>query len=105
MCPKIVLKCGNVEVLISDRSVGGLTGSRTAGFLGRIPVEAIAADRHPVWRRHGFHADGASLCLCTWVDNLFSSSDSLDGAIFILEDFESQLRSVWRMGIKSSSRC
>ena len=43
--------------------------------------------------------------MCTWVDNLFSASDSLDGAIAILEDFESHLNMEWQMRIKPSSRC
>ena len=84
--------------------MGGLTGARTAGFLSRIPVEAIAADRHHHWRQFGFRADGSSLCLCTWVDNLFSVSRSLHGAIAILEDFDVQLRAKWSMNIKESSR-
>ena len=104
MCPHVILKCGDVEVEIANRTVGGLTGSRTAGFLGRIPVEATIADRLPSWRRHGFHTSELSLCMCTWVDNLFSASDSLDGAISILEDFESHLKTNWQMNIKPTSR-
>ena len=50
MCPALVLKCGEAEVSLRGRSVGGLTGSRIAGFLGRIPVEAIAHERAPHWR-------------------------------------------------------
>ena len=105
MCPHVILKCGSVDVPIGARTVGGLTGSRIAGFLGRIPVEAIIADRHPHWRRHGFHANQVALCMCTWVDNLFSASASLQGAIYILEDFEAQLHLHWKMDIKPSSRC
>ena len=105
MCPTIVLKVGSSEVKIGGRTVGGMTGSRTAGYLGRIPVEAIIADRLPHWRRHGFQTDSSPLCLCTWVDNLFSASDSLSSAIYILEDFESQLQQHWHMNIKASSRC
>ena len=41
---------------------------------------------------------------CTWVDNLFSVSRSLSGAIGVLEDFEVQLGNHWNMNIKSSSR-
>ena len=62
-------------------------------------------DRSPHWRRHGFHTENSTLCLCSWVDNLFSASHSLSGAICILEDFESQLNEHWGMNIKASSRC
>ena len=43
--------------------------------------------------------------MCSWVDNLFSASDSLAGAIYILEDFETELCMQWGMQIKTSSRC
>jgi len=104
MCPQVVLKCGSAEAVVKNRTVGGLTGSRTAGFLGRIPVESIIADRCSRWRRLGYHAGQHVFCLCTWVDNLFSASDSLSGAISMLEDFEKQLRTKWSMGIKPTSR-
>jgi hypothetical protein len=104
MCPKVVLKIGSSEVIIAGRTVGGMTGSRTAGFLGRIPVESIMADRVPHWRRYGYQTKASPLCLCSWVDNLFSASDSLHGAIHILEDFESHLNQHWSMNIKASSR-
>jgi hypothetical protein len=105
MCPAVVLKVGSSEVKIGGRTVGGMTGSRTAGFLGRIPVEAIIADRLPHWRSHGFQTSSSPLCLCTWVDNLFSASDSLAVATYILDDFELQLQHQWHMKIKDSSRC
>lgn len=86
------------------RTGGGLTGSRTAGILGRILVESIVAERVSLWRSWGFHANRDVFCLCTLVDNLFSASDSIDGAISILEDFEYELKSKWGMAIKESSR-
>ena len=104
MCPKVVLACGATDVPLPGRCIGGLTGSRTAGILGRIPVESIAADRHEHWKQWAFRAAGDHFCLCSWVDNLFAASASLHGAISILEDFEDQLQSKWRMKIKPSSR-
>ena len=104
MCPKIILACGTADIPIPGRCIGGPTGSRTAGVLGRIPVESIMASRHKHWQRWGFKAEGEYFCLCSWVDNLFSASASLSGAICILEDFEDQLQTRWRMKIKPSSR-
>ena len=104
MCPQIVLHVGSAQAPIVNRTVGGLTGSRIAGCFGRVPVESIAVQRSTVWQAHGFHAGSDVMCLCTWVDNLFSASDSLAGAICILEDFEEQLESKWDMRIKPSSR-
>ena len=104
MCPRILLSCGKATARIGKRSIGGLTGSRVAGFLGRVPVEAIASERSVHWKRWGFHFAQHTLCLSTWVDNIFSVSDSLSGAIRILEDFEDQLRKNWCMKVKDSSR-
>ena len=104
MCPHVLLACGSSEVAIKGRSIGGLTGSRIAGLLGRIPVESIVAERRGHWRQWAYEAGGDFFCLCTWVDNLFSASASLHGAINILEDFEHQLQSKWRMKIKPTSR-
>ena len=56
------------------------------------------------WRRWGFTADDQVLCACTYVDNLFSASHCLGGAINILEDFEEQLSSNWDLRIKPASR-
>jgi hypothetical protein len=61
MCPKVVLCTGCIQVPIGNRTVGGLTGSRTAGMLGRIPVESIVCDRHPHWQKFGFKAAGETL--------------------------------------------
>ena len=106
MCPRVVLQFGgSEEVTVSNRTIGGLTGSRTAGFLGRIPVEAIIAERREFWTRFGFHAGNDVFSVCTWVDNIFSASDSLHGAISILEDFQVQLETKWNLRIKDSSRC
>ena len=89
MCPRVVLHVsGTKEVMIVNRTIGGLTGSRTAGFLGRIPVEATIAERRHFWRAFGFHADGDVFSVCTWVNNIFSASDSLHGAVSILDDFD-----------------
>ena len=104
MCPQVVLCSGSVEVAVDGRSVGGLTGSRVAGMLGRIPVESTMVDRHHIWRRWGFKANGHILCACSYVDNLFSASSTLAGAIRILEDFEDQLGAKWVLKIKGSSR-
>lgn len=97
MCPQIVLHVGSAQASIGNRTVGGLTGSRVAGCFGRVPVASVAVQRSTVWRAHGFHAGSDVMCLCTWVDNLFSAPGSLAGAICILEDFEEQLESKWDM--------
>ena len=61
-------------------------------------------ERRAEWRKFGFKANGEVLCACSYVDNLFSASQTLHGAISILEDFEHQLSVKWALEIKPSSR-
>ena len=105
MLPRAVLHIGSREVPVLGRCVGGLTGSRVAGAMGRIPVEDTMALRRLHWLKWAYHLDdGTSLMVCTYVDNLFSCSTSVQGAINILEDFEDQLQRRWGLFIKPSSR-
>jgi hypothetical protein len=104
MMPQVVLKIGEVKVKMPNRASGSLTGSRVAGALGRVPVESIIQDRHAEWQRHGYNASTCTLTVCTDVDNIYSASRSLEGALTILEDFADQLRIHWRLNIKASSR-
>ena len=50
-CAKVVLQVGTLEVDSVGRTVGGMTGSRAAGFLVCIHVEVVMADMGPHWRR------------------------------------------------------
>jgi hypothetical protein len=106
LLPRVLLSFGGPNsVEIKNRSSGGLTGSRLAGAFGRVPVESVISERHTFWREHGFLADDAPpLTLCTYVDNVYTASPTLAGAVFILEDFEKSLNSRWGQVIKQSSR-
>ena len=42
MLPQVFLKVAAGTCVVGDRSRGGLTGSRLAGAIGRVPVEAVA---------------------------------------------------------------
>ena len=81
-----------------------MTGSRTAGFLGRIPVESIIADRCSHWKQHGFHTDRSSLCMCSWVDNLFWFAKSVYNAVAIGSRIEHRLTARWNLELKSDSK-
>ena len=103
--PQVLLKIGDLKVPIQNRSAGGLTGSRVAGALGRIPVESMIAARHQHWKPWGFSLEnGIFLTLSVYVDNLFSCSSSMAGAIHILTDAAEYLETVWGHKIKPSSR-
>ena len=51
MCPGIVLKSGSIEFELADRTVGGLTGSRTAGCLGASRLKQLLQSGIPIGRR------------------------------------------------------
>lgn len=114
LLPRVTLRSGAAVAAIVNRCIGGLTGSRVAGVLARIPVESVFANRSSVWRKWGYpleteHVKRSDkscrvLCAASWVDNIFSVSDSLDHAVWIQEDFALQIREHWGLDIKASSR-
>ena len=105
LIPQVWLHTGDARIPVQNRSIGGLTGSRLAGCFGRIPVEDLIAQRSSAWRTCGFDVDNVPLMLCTYVDNLFSCSNSVRGATQILDDAEHYLKVRWGHTIKASSRC
>ena len=104
MLPSVVLAVGSITILIPNGCRGSLTGSRVAGAMGRVPVEATICDRHQGWNRHGFRTAAQRLTVATYVDNIYRVGSSLHGAIAILEDFEAQLQRHWGLKIKEISR-
>ena len=67
-------------------------------------MEDIVVQLVKYWKPFEFQAFVHSLCISTSVDNIFSASSILEGAIAIIEDFASYLASNWLMIIKASSR-
>ena len=105
MLPAVWLHTGDSSVLVQNRSIGGLTGSMLAGAFGRIPVESTISKRASHWSSWGFAlSEGVSLTMATYVDNLFSCSTTVSGALSILEDAEKELYGYWGHKIKQSSR-
>ena len=86
---------------VSNRSVGGLTGSRVAGALGRVPVEDMFVKRQEHWKRWGF---GRVISAASFVDNIFAAGRSATAVACILDDATNFLRQSWRLSIKPDSR-
>jgi len=108
-CPRIVLLAGAANAPIHDRCIGGLTGSRVAGLLARIPVESTFVERAHVWRKWGFPTQSKDgtwtvLCCASYIDNCFAVSRTPAGAISILEDLENVLNDKWALTMKPTSR-
>jgi len=104
MLPHIVVHASSVCAPIKGRSRGGLTGSRTAGALGRIPVEDVIQFRAAQWSSWGFQAGPNTLTVASFVDNIYAVGSTLMGATRILDDFERHLWERWACKIKPSSR-
>ena len=102
---QVVLRSGALAIPITNRSVGGLTGSRLAGALGRVPIEDVIELRHDHWKKWGFKIDdNVSLTLSNYVDNMFSCSSSAENAVRILDDAAALLQPRWGLNIKPCSR-
>ena len=104
LCCCVCVRVGASEAVIPDRVVGGLTGSRLAGSLARIPAEESASHINSCIKRHGYKVGNQRIGLALWVDNCFSFGNCLEGAIEIQEAFESRLVGEWDLGVKPSSR-
>ena len=87
-----------------SRTGGSVTGSRVAGALGRIPVEDSLRECAPLLARYAWQAGPRAFAVGVFVDNLFSVSQSLGGALRIQQGLAEVLRRKWRLSIKPSSR-
>ena len=85
-CPSGSLCWGVSCITIQGRTVGALTGTRTAGLLGRVPVEDVISKRHVFWEKLAFKTTSDTLALATYIDNIFSTGHSAEDAIAILQD-------------------
>ena len=103
-CPCVLLQFNSVSVPIQSRSIGALTGTRTAGLLGRIPVEDVIQKRHHIWEQFCFKTDSSSLALATYIDNIFGTGSCAEDAVEILKDCELHLQNLWGLSIGIDSK-
>ena len=87
--------------MVRNRARGGLTGSRVALALARIPVEDMCFKFNDVWRTHAF---AGTICVATWIDNLFVFGKTLTSTLTVLRESETFLENVWKLKFKPSSK-
>jgi len=104
VCPAVIITFAKCQVEIINRTIGVLTGTRTAGLLGRIPVEDVIQKRHHIWEQYCFKTDDHAFSLATFVDNLFSTGHSVEEAVAILQDCELHLQLAWGLSIGRDSK-
>ena len=104
MMPEVVLQCQGAETSILGRATGGLTGSRVAGALARIPIEQTLCDVNAIAGNQGFAAGTLRLTFASYVDNLFVLGKDGAAAVLLADKFEEVLSAKWQQTIKPSSR-
>ena len=104
LCPKIRLAWNGFPVDVLDRTIGGITGSRVAGQLGRIPVlstlSKISADLLKLCWKY----EDMRLVASTFVDNTFFLGSTVFKATKMADLFGSVLLADWNQRIKPSSK-
>lgn len=74
------------------RTKGALTGDRVAGALGYTPVCEAMTNARGAMQTLGFKFDeGKFLACASWIDNLFTFSNSFSGAVRVSEVLEHNL--------------
>ena len=104
--PQAKLRIGDGNsARIVGRSKGGLTGTRIAFVLARIPFEATIASVHQEIVPHGLPlGQGRFACVATYVDNFYVVAPSPAAVVHCLDTIESVLVDQWGLEIKPSSR-
>ena len=104
MLPSVSLALLGLNLPLSTRAIGAITGSRVAGAIGQgIIFESIDANQLR-FKELGFATNEQPVSLCTWVDNLYSFSTYLCNAVSILDILEGHLKRVWGLTYKDNSR-
>jgi len=104
LLPAIVIDFSIGCCTLLSRTSGGLTGSRTAGAMGRVPVEAALQDSRERICSFGFECGVQSpLISCTYVDNLYFFSHSVGGALKMAAIVQSELKRTWGLTFKPGS--
>ena len=70
LLPKVRLSAGGSCTLFFDcRTIGTLTGSRSAVAAGRVPVESVTCQLAESWKPFGVDANSAIIRFASWVHN------------------------------------
>ena len=106
LLPTILLATSSFSALITRRSTGSLTGSRLAGVLGRVPVEAEARILYESQeaRADSYVANHVFTMFSTYIDNVYSLGKSELCAVRNLCRLEDALKSRWGLSLKEGEK-
>ena len=104
LAPSVTIHAAGSMAKMAQRVTGSLTGSRVAGWLGRVITARVCQQLlvEPTYVPCKLGNRAVSLSL--WIDNVFSMDRSPHAAIHRLQLFESLLTRIWGLSIKPSSR-
>ena len=103
--PELFIRCGLHVASVGRRTRGIHTGARSSASAGRIPLLDIGSRRSHVFDQFAFESPGCKHSLASFVDNVFATGKSVDSALLILEDVETQLGEHWGLRYGADSRC
>ena len=106
---KVSIEVGGAQCSIEGRTSGVLTGTRTAGKMGKIPWLHACQQRHAVWKMWSIDVTEEpigtpdqpqqvgprkKLGICTWIDNFYCAASTTQAACAIAEDVEAFATSI-----------
>ena len=124
MLTEVSLQLCGQSLPVPNRTSGALTGTRVAGQLGRIPIEAAMREVHgrlmqcglPVFapthlaekcKPEYVNTSWEPFCVLTfasYVDNVFILAKDVPSFLKLAKDFEHELLCVWNQTIKASNK-
>ena len=102
--PSVRLAAGDCAATIDARTRGVLTGTRSAGDLGRVITSDVAFKVATSHLCLPTRLPTADLPLATWIDNLYAFGESRGSAVQMIEASDRLLRREWELHLKPSSR-
>ena len=104
LVPSLCIVLGGSKSHIRNRCMGGLTGSRVSGQLGRIPVIATLRKRLDDMRQICWKHQEIELVAATFVDNVFFVGATVFKATKLGRMFEDTRLADWNQLVKASSK-
>ena len=99
----ISLLRGASDLLLGKRSSGGLTGSKLALLLSRVPIFDTMAELSFGLLPMGFKTDLTNLLFASYVDNIYVAANFCEDALACLKAFFRYLADCWGLELKSGS--
>jgi len=104
LLPPLTLNLHGATASICNRCRGGLTGSRVAGQMGRVLVQATIHAILPSLMKNAWSCEDVTLAVASYVDNVWFLSETAYHATAMADLFASHLLQHWGQRIKPCSK-